>query len=204
MKTILKASAISTLVVTAGLTAGCFGQKKTLDWEFMPDMYDSTNFKAQSEDVNSHDGSANRLPPDGTVPRGFQGFHYGAGPAENERAGKELVNPVPRTKSTLERGQKIFNTYCIVCHGAKGLGDGTVTTVGVPRPPSLVSDKVRKWADGNIFHVITMGQNNMKSYRTQVASEDRWAVIHYIRALARAANPTPEDVQEMKATEKKP
>jgi mono/diheme cytochrome c family protein len=55
-----------------------------------------------------------------------------------------------------------------------------------------------RWGDGHIFHVITKGQGVMPSYAQQVQPEDRWAVIHYIRALQRAQNPTDEDVRELK------
>jgi mono/diheme cytochrome c family protein len=175
-------------------TLGC--DKTTPDREYMPDMYESTSLKAQKEDRGSKDGAAARIPPEGTVPRGFAPYHYAVN--ENDKAGKELHNPLARTKMNVERGQKIFNTYCIVCHGPKGNGEGYVVPP-FPRPPSLLSDKVVNWKDGNIFHVITKGQNLMPSYATQIKAEDRWAVIHYVRALQRAAHPTAEDQKEMSA-----
>ena len=76
------------------------------------------------------------------------------GPSETEKAGKELNNPLARTKANLERGQKIFNTYCIVCHGPKGNGEGFIVPP-YPRPPSLLSDKIRNYPDGSIFNIIT-------------------------------------------------
>jgi mono/diheme cytochrome c family protein len=45
---------------------------------------------------------------------------------------------------------------------------------------------VRNWPDGSIYHVITEGQNIMPSYAGQVRKDDRWAIVHYIRALQRA------------------
>jgi mono/diheme cytochrome c family protein len=177
------------MIATLFLLTAC--EKSTPSWEFMPDMYWSTHFKAQKEDPNSKDGAAARVPPEGTVPRGYEPYHYAVN--EGDKAGAALKNPLMRTKSVLDRGQKVFNTYCIVCHGPKGDGQGFVVPP-YPRPPSLLSDKVMKWPDGNIFHVITRGQNLMPSYATQVPPEDRWAVIHYVRALQRAANPTLEDM----------
>lgn len=171
---------------------GC--EKKTPDYEMTPDMFESTSFKAQKEDPNSPDGSANRLPPAGTIPRGFQPFDCEK--MDNEKAGKELKNPLVRTKQVLERGQKMFNTYCIVCHGNKGTGEGYVVPP-YPRPPSLTSEKVGAWKDGNIFHVISCGQNLMPNYASQVAVSDRWAIAHYIRALQKAAHPTDADLKEL-------
>jgi len=176
--------------------SGC--EKSKPEWEFMPDMYESTSMKAQKEDPFSKDGVAARTPPEGTVPRGFAPYHYG--PGDTDRAGRELRNPLLRTKANMDRGQKIFNTYCIVCHGVKGTGEGTVVPP-FPHPPSLLSDKVMKWPDGSIFNVISNGQNLMPSYRSQVKAEDRWAAIIYIRALQRASHPTPEDLKELKSLE---
>ena len=74
------------------------------------------------------------------------------------------------------------------------MGDGSIVPK-FPRPPSLQSDKVRQWADGRIFHTITIGQNLMPSYATQISAGDRWAIIHYVRALQRAKHPTAEDLK---------
>ena len=127
-------------------------------------MYESTSFKAQKEDKFSKDGAAARV-PEGTIPRGFEPYHYGVN--DGDKAGQELKNPLLHTKANVERGQKIFNTYCIVCHGPKGNGEGFIVPP-FPRPPSLFSDKVVGWSDGRIYHVVTKGQANMPSYASQI------------------------------------
>jgi mono/diheme cytochrome c family protein len=166
--------------------------KSTPEREYMPDMYESTSFKAQKEDKLSKDGAAARVPPEGTIPRGFEPYHYAVD--QGDKAGAELKNPLLMTKANMDRGQKIFNTYCIVCHGPKGDGSGFVVPP-FPRPPSLLTDKIIKWHDGQIFHTINKGQNIMPSYASQIQPLDRWAAILYVRALQRAANPTPDDMQ---------
>jgi len=50
----------------------------------------------------------------------------------------------------------------------------------------LHSEKLQKWPDGRIYHIVTSGQNLMPSYAPQIDSEDRWALIHYIRQLQRS------------------
>ena len=67
-----------------------------------------------------------------------------------------------------------------------------------PKPPSLHNQKVLNWTDGNIFHVITNGQNVMPSYAEQVPVDDRWAIIHYIRSLQRSKNAADEDLTKAK------
>lgn len=174
------------------LLTACSSNKPT--WEYMPDMADAPAFKAGKYDPNAAHHRSLREPVPGTIPRGYQPYPYKEDP---EGAGQNLKNPLPRTEAVLLAGQKTYNMHCIVCHGPKGLGDGPVVPK-FPKPPSLQSEKVRDWSDGRIYHVMTIGQNLMPSYASQVSSEKRWAVIHYIRALQRAQNPLSEDVEAYK------
>jgi mono/diheme cytochrome c family protein len=64
-----------------------------------------------------------------------------------------------------------------------------------PNPPTLHSDKVRAWPDGNLFHVITEGQNVMPGYASQISRDDRWAIINYLRVMQRAHNAKESDLK---------
>jgi mono/diheme cytochrome c family protein len=185
-RTALIALALPTLLL------GCSHRKESPALEYMPNMAYSAAIKAQNEDPMHPGYSAMRYPVPGTIPRGFTPYRYAAG--DSLLAQRELVNPLPRTADVLGRGQRVFNTYCIVCHGPKGDGQGYIVPK-FPMPPSLLSDKVSTWPDGRIFHVMTRGQNLMPSYASQILPEDRWAVIHYVRTLERAAHPTPQDLR---------
>ena len=137
------------------------------------------------------DGQAMRMPVEGTVSRGNMPYPF---EGEPEKAGKFLSNPLTPTKQVLELGQRKFNTYCSPCHGYFGKGDSRLDDQ-FPNPPSLQSEKLRTLPDGQIFHIITTGQNLMPSYAKQVLPEERWAIIHYIRSLQRATNAKEEDVR---------
>ncbi len=164
-----------------GVSACLHEQPNTI---YMPDMVYSPALKAQQEGVM-------RKPVEGTVPRDFQPYPFAK---DAEGAGRELKNPLKATAEVLKRGQHVYNIYCIVCHGPAGKGDGSIIPK-FPRPPSLQSDKVRNWPDGRLYHVMTVGQNLMPSYASQVSPGDRWAVIHYVRALQRSEHPTPADLK---------
>lgn len=176
----LRAAVLGMMGAVFGLSA-CTHEKP--NFIYMPDMVYSPALKAQEGMM--------KPPVKGTVPRGYTRYPY---PNDAEAAGRELVNPLRPTPAVLKRGQVVFNTNCLVCHGPAGEGDGTVVPK-FPRPPSLQSDKVRGWTDGRIYHVVTMGQNLMPSYSPQIQPEDRWAAILYIRALQRSKQPTPEDLR---------
>jgi len=159
--------------------------------EYMPNMAYGPRVAAQHEDPLNPGRSVNRNPVPGTVPRGFTPYRLAQ--EDTVAAMRELSNPLPRTADVLGRGQRVFLNTCVVCHGELGDGQGYIVPI-YPMPPSLLSEKVRAWPDSRIFHIISRGQNLMPSYASQILPEDRWAAVHYVRALQRAAHPTPADL----------
>lgn len=182
------------LLFLFGTLSACSRQTESTIWQYMPHMANTPNLKAMKGYDGFGNGSSMLLPPEHAIARGHKPYRF----ATVEEAERELVNPLPRTRASLEHGKKIFNTYCIACHGERGYGDGPVVNP-FPIPKSLQSEDMLRWKDGHLFHVITKGQGVMPSYAQQIQPEDRWAVIHYVRALQRAEHPTDEDVRALKA-----
>lgn len=138
------------------------------------------------------DGYSMRNPVEGTVARGFIPAAFAADKAD--KSDKYLLNPLPVNKKVLERGQVAYDSNCAACHGPFGLSNNYLTEA-YAKPPSLQSDKIVEWSDGQIYHVIVNGQNRMPSYAKQVSRDDRWALVHYIRAMQRSLNPKDADLQ---------
>lgn len=151
------------------------------------DMMDQPALKAQEEEMLT--------PAYGIIPDNLR--LYPADVAANKDLATKLANPLPITKANLMRGQDLYMTYCMPCHGDKGLGNGTIIPK-FQKPPSLASRKLRNdWNDGQIFHVISQGQNLMPSYSNQLQPMERWAVVNYIRALQRAEYPRESDIKRL-------
>lgn len=93
---------------------------------------------------------------------------------------------VPRPPSP-DRGEQLFARYCAVCHGAGGLGDGTVTRFGVPAPASLLADAARQRSDEATAAIIRDGRRKMPSYAAELNAADRASVVAYIRRLQEQA-----------------
>lgn len=173
-------------VATAGLL-GCAGsagrdEPGTL---VSPDMAYTVPFDPYDPNPVTANGATLMLPPEGSVPVDGTYFPYSPGLEEAKRAGLELKNPIAPEKEALVRGKHIFDTFCAVCHGNEGNGDGPI--IGrFPNPPSLHGEKARTAADGELYHVISTGQGLMSAYNVQVRPADRWRVIHYIRSLQAA------------------
>jgi mono/diheme cytochrome c family protein len=120
-----------------------------------------------------------RVPVDGTVPAGAE-----LPPAISYEAAQGLVSPEPADDVSRDRGRALYETYCSVCHGPEGAGDGPVTPKFV-RPPNLKGAS-RGFTDGYLYALITNGRGNMPSYN-RLAPDERWDVIHYLRRLQGAA-----------------
>ena len=97
-----------------------------------------------------------------------------------------LINPLPRNPEAVERGKERYGFYCIQCHGPKADGDGTVGQSFAPLPTHLLRRYVQKQSDGELFAKISLGFRRHPPLAATVAEEDRWAIIHYLRAQASA------------------
>ena len=158
------------------------------NYHFLPDMVDSVAYEAQAPvPAVSGEFELDFRPPEGSVARGHQPLPYDPTPAGAALAAVELSSPSPDDEAAA-RGAFVFSTFCVVCHGPQGGGDGPVTTFGVPPPPSLLAENSLQMSDGQMYHLITFGQGNMAGYAAQVGRDDRWHVIHHIRQLQRQAD----------------
>ncbi len=158
--------------------------------ELVQDMMDQPALKAQDYEPSNPTKGSSRVPPEGTVPVGYTPYKYAGNPGE---AAAQLRNPYAgnTTVEVLELGRKKFETFCAVCHGYTGAGDGPVSSKMAVKPPPLISDKIIALADGGIFHIITDGQGVMASHAQQLVNEnDRWAIVNYVRSLQKLAKST--------------
>jgi mono/diheme cytochrome c family protein len=168
-------------LVGASLLAawGCGATSQQRAFEYMPDMARDPAYKAFAPNPATRNGLTLQLPVAGTIARGYEPFHYGSSEEEAARAGVELRNPYRATAQTLEEGKGLFETYCAVCHGQSGKGDGPIADK-IPHPPSYLSERVLRFQPGQIFHVITKGAKKMPSYATQLSASERWKVVTYV------------------------
>ncbi len=120
---------------------------------------------------------APRSPAPGTVPR--EGWER---PMTRDEAGKALSNPVPITRTSVENGRRLFETYCALCHGPNGKGMGPVATKFIP-PPDLTLPLFQQRADGFIYGTIRNGGAVMPPYGEALSPAERWDLVNYLRSL---------------------
>jgi mono/diheme cytochrome c family protein len=91
--------------------------------------------------------------------------------------------PIPVNEEVVQRGRERYNIFCSACHGFTGNGDGMIVRRGFRRAASFNDDRLREAPVGHFFDAMTNGWGAMPSYAPQIAVQDRWAIIAYIRAL---------------------
>ncbi len=186
MSTISWSSAASIAIVAIlGVACDESGQP---NYEFVPEMVDSVPYDPLNANPVTRDGRTFQSAPVGTIARAATPFAYGAGPAEAQRAAKELASPIlSSTPAVIARGEKIFLRVCASCHGAKGQGDGPIVP-RFPAPPPLDAPHARALSDGQLFHILMRGQGVMPAHGAQVSPADRWSVVAFIRSLQPTAD----------------
>ncbi|MFN7118477.1 MAG: c-type cytochrome [Saprospiraceae bacterium] len=122
---------------------------------------------------------------------GYAPYHYQDTEEERVRASNEIINnPFPITEAGLARGKALYDINCGVCHGEKGNGLGylydtdTNPNAKYPAAPAnFLQDTFYNSTNGRFYHAIMYGKNVMGGYADKLSFEERWQVIHYIRAL---------------------
>jgi mono/diheme cytochrome c family protein len=95
--------------------------------------------------------------------------------------------------AAIARGEPLFQTYCMVCHGTDGKGTGPAAT-GLPHAPAdLTHHFHRAPGDGDayLFWRVSEGgqvepfhsmQSTMPAFKSVLTEDQRWDVLAYVHA----------------------
>ena len=163
--------------------------------EIFPDMNRQTKLRPMVPDAFFQNGVSSQLPPPGTIARSepiqtvtgpvysFEDAPVNTGRVTGTTNFVE-TNPLPVTGELLQCGHERFDIYCAPCHGRLGDGNGITKKLGLmPAVANLHDQRIVVMADGEIFNTITHGKSTMAAYGPLVPTQDRWAIIAYLRAL---------------------
>ena len=96
-----------------------------------------------------------------------------------------LKNPFAGSIKATNEGKKLFQLYCVTCHGEEGKGNGPTAASLNPHPADLALKSVQKQTDGSFFWKITTGKPPMISWKYSLTKNQRWELVDYIRQLAK-------------------
>jgi len=179
-------------VITGFLIAGtvlvsCSKVRRNTGRVYMPDMAYSRAYEtyASTEALQKKGVHYNAMPVEGTIARGDTLTVY---PNKNDSAGyadsKNFANPLPALSAIqFKEATRLYLIYCGICHGEKLDGNGPLFTSGAfpPAPKNFMEKDMKEMAEGTMFHSVTYGKNMMGSYASQLSTEQRWMIIHYIK-----------------------
>jgi mono/diheme cytochrome c family protein len=117
-------------------------------------------------------------------------------PAEAAKA----KNPVAPSKESVARGEAIYKTSCLDCHGPQGRGDGKQAK-GLSKKPADLAAELHEDSDGEIFWKVSEGKRPMPGFKKDLKEDARWDVVNYLRQVIQApAKDAPADTTKGKAT----
>ncbi len=169
--------------------------------EVFPDMDRQPKLRPQARYAFFEDSRSSRLPVPGTIARGepYQSSPENTGRVPGTTNFVEII-PLPLAEKLMLRGQERYQIFCTPCHGAQADGNGVTKKFGMTVIANLHDPRIVSMPDGEIFNTITYGKVLMGPYGGQIAIEDRWAIVAYVRALQRARLGTVGEVPEAERT----
>jgi mono/diheme cytochrome c family protein len=187
---------VSNALVLSGLgtlciaSMGCRGETSA-QAPVLPErnMYHQQRYNPQARSDFFQDHRTMRKPVEHTVP---QEMNVDPEISDGELAdGSGYVLAIPSQvvaqlggmEAAAHRGEDRYNIYCRPCHDGSGAGQGTVVKKGMAPPPSLHDERIRHMPDGQLFASISRGVRNMPAYNYSIPTNDRWAIVSYVRAL---------------------
>ena len=180
-------------------------------YEYMPDMYRSPGIETYAEsNIKGYHG----VPVKGTLSRGnLTTFPYDHSDSSYLIAGEQATYPdsiytadlmgniqvhaFTKDSNMLEEGKVLYGMFCQHCHGANGMGGGTINHPAYSAVPYYNDDELERrpgvpmseLKEGHVFHAITYGLNAMGPHASQITEEERWKIVYYVQEELQTKKP---------------
>ncbi len=173
------------ILLGATLALGLSATARALPWDI--DMADSTTVKAYE--------AVMLPPPEGAVaqPSMYSPMSFRPNFLRGSPEGEALHAPFDATADSVAHGKKMYDIYCLPCHG-DGAKLGPVAQPG--RFPGVVAisgpgGRAASVSDGWLYLTIRNGSAIMMPYAWAMNDEEIWSVVQYIRTMPGAAHVAP-------------
>lgn len=171
------------LILPVVFFSSCDRHRNMPGYDFMPDMMYSQAYETYSENPVFPDSMTLQVPVSGTMPMDMVAFRFDVLPENRLLAGQTLLSREQMAMKHVFEGKKLYTTFCLVCHGESGKGDGYLSISGLlpVKPGDLTQDRLVQSSRGELFHVVTVGYGLMGAYGPILSERDRWKIIEYVK-----------------------
>lgn len=171
---------LAAVVLVAGIVSG--GCSWLSDFRQQPSVgtWQSLDQAGWSDTTTPSRGNPQgSVPTTGTALAAWEVSYSQLPPTIDSMAG--VRNPIVASQASVDRGWKLYQINCAVCHGVAGDGAGLVQAYYLVAP-SLLLPLTQGRTDGYIWGMMRNGRGLMPSLN-RVDETDRWHVVNYVRAL---------------------
>ncbi len=101
-----------------------------------------------------------------------------------ERRAKYIPVPVLDDRATIERGFRLFEANCEICHGGPGVAPDAIALGLTPLPANLAHAALH-WKPAELFWVIKHGikMAGMPAWEFRLPEQDLWAIVAFVNEL---------------------
>lgn len=92
----------------------------------------------------------------------------------------------PYLTVSITHGKHQFEQHCVACHGAGGLGDGSLAASLPAKPANLSEPHTALHTGGDMYWWLTAGipKSGMPGFSAVMDEQTRWDVINFLRAFS--------------------
>jgi len=92
-------------------------------------------------------------------------------------------NAVKFTTYSVERGKKIYQTQCAMCHGNDADGKGEIVEEMKISPADFTKgETLKSRSDGDLFAIIGVGSEVMPGQGKRMTDRHKWDIVNFLRA----------------------
>ena len=159
--------------------------RNTTKMQYMPDMADAPTVKPQSGylEAPEHSVAASAILYPESMADAEKGFKNPYAALQQSESAQPGTRQQKMQAMVAASGEDLYNTYCVVCHGADAKGGGTMGASYPLQPPDLTRQDLHDRPDGYFFMVISKGKALMPGYAHATDPDERWRIINHIRKL---------------------
>ncbi len=91
-------------------------------------------------------------------------------------------NPIEANYESVQMGAKLYQQYCVSCHGANADGNGAAAMMLNPKPANLrVMSGIHP--DGDFAYKIKVGRGAMPAWKNTLNEYQVWHLVNFIQTL---------------------